>query len=126
MGLPESREARYTMRGKPQTSWWRAEKVAADTLVVRYDPSIIRTPDPNRTRIISEEVLARGWKPQKPMIYALLDLRPFQSKENFLMTLETDYVPPIKEAKRISVQSPRASDMRAMEFGKLLAAFDDV
>jgi hypothetical protein len=91
MGMPESRDPRYAERGRPQTSRYRAMKVADRSLVVRHvEP---RLPDPERARAVSAEILGRGWKPQKPMIYAKLDMRPFQSTEQFLRTLETDYVP---------------------------------
>jgi hypothetical protein len=123
MSLPESREARYSLRGKPTTSWWKAQKVADQTLVVRKV-----APRPPKTQEeldkLNEEIFGRNWKPQVPMIYAMLDMKPFQSREQFLETLETGYVKP--EATSKTVTSPRASDMRQMEFSKLLDAFDDI
>ena len=125
MNLPESREARYTMRGKPQTSWWRAKKIADETLVIRR---VAPRPKPSQEENDKrrEEIIGSGWKPQKPMIFAKLDMKPFQSREQFLETLETDYVEPEKKEKRISSTSPRASDMRAMERAKIMEAFDDL
>jgi hypothetical protein len=85
--IPESREARYSLRGKPQTSWWKAQRIADQTLVIRkVEP---RPFDPERAKRIREEILGTSYKPQLPMIYAKLNQRPFQSRDQFLETLET-------------------------------------
>lgn len=134
MGLPESREARYTQRGKTQTSYWKADKIAKDTLRVRkVAPRPPKTQDELIT--LQEVIIGSGFKPQVPMIYAKLNQRPFQSREQFMKelergerhsgSLESRFVEKSEE-KRISSTSPRASDMRAMEFAKLLAEFDDI
>jgi hypothetical protein len=121
MGIPESREARYSMRGKPTTSHYRALKVAEQTLVVRrVTPT---PPDPNKVRRISEEVLGRGWKPQRPEWLQELDRRPFQSRDQYLETLETDYV---GLEKTSSAPVPSKSRERAIAFAELLAQFDEL
>src|SRR5579862_1018521 len=40
--MPEARSVRVTPRGKPLTSWYRAAKIAEESLSVRVDPSIPR------------------------------------------------------------------------------------
>lgn len=59
MQIPESRDARYSLRGKAQTSYWKAKRVADQSLSVRIDPSIIRKPDPKKARRITESVNAQ-------------------------------------------------------------------
>ena len=121
MGIPESREARYSVRGKPQTSYWRALKVAQDTLVVSHvEPRRI---DPTKGGLKRrEEILGRNWKPKVPMIYAELDWLPFKSRDQFLETLETDYKPETKKTK----VAPKSNKREEREQAKaaLLALFD--
>ncbi len=123
MGIPESREARYSVRGKPQTSYWKALKVAQDTLVVRHvEPRRIDPTEGGLQR--REEILGRNWKPKIPMIYAELDWMPFKSRDQFLETLETDYKPEVK-AKVLKPKNDKRAE-RAAAKSALLSLFDDI
>jgi hypothetical protein len=125
MNLPESREARYTQRGKAQTSYWKARSIAEQSLVVRrVAPRAPKTQ--KELDKLNEERIGSFWKPKKPMIFAKLDMKPFQSKDQFMRTLETDYVEEHEEKSTSSVTSPRASGMRALQRAQLFAEFEDI
>ena len=51
--MADGREARAAMRGRPQTSWYRANKVAEESLRVRQDDSV------RRPRLSQAEMLDR-------------------------------------------------------------------
>ena len=120
--MPESREARYSLRGKPQTSWYRAQRVADESLVVRQI-----APRPPKTReecaVIREVAIGSHWKLQRPDWLLELDRRPFQSKDQFLETLETDYKAP--EPLKVAPK-PKKSQLRALAFAELLKQFEDI
>ena len=46
----DTTEPRYSRRGKPATSYWRARSVAENTLVEYTDESIVREVDPDIAR----------------------------------------------------------------------------
>ena len=60
--LPQAYSVRVTPRGHAQTSWWKAQRVAEATLVVRKDPSIVRRFDAERASRIREEATGRYYQ----------------------------------------------------------------
>jgi hypothetical protein len=121
MGIPESREARYSPRGKTQTSYWKAKTIAERSLVVKR---VAPRPAKSQEQLdqMNEERIGSFYKPQVPMIFAKLNMRPFQSKEQFQKELERNecHSGSIEGSTRTStssVTSPRASGMRAMSPG---------
>jgi hypothetical protein len=99
--MPESREARRTVRGKTQTSYWKARKVAEDSLVVRQIEPVVQHVEQTEAiahqRSLELQVFGNNssssfhadWKPQVPRRYAKLDQRAFESNEQFLIRQET-------------------------------------
>jgi hypothetical protein len=72
---------------RAQVSYHRAKNIANNSLrVYKTTPKIATREDKLR---INEEIIAPNFKPQKPMIFAKLDQRAFESNDQFLQRLET-------------------------------------
>lgn len=99
--MPVSREARASVRGRAQTSYWKARKVAEDSLKVTKVAPKATHPEQSEAiaaeRALEIEVFGDpsrvsrfpNWKPKVPHLIAKLEQKAFQSNEDFLLSRET-------------------------------------